>query len=629
MRGMRREGPVRPGSFRSGNAPTSKAATATEEAQGSQRPAPESPGLWRPPKRRSNDPTEASIGGPRKLESPEPRATGAPAGGPGAAGLSARLSSGRGFDGPQVVLPVVRRPKGEGRLDLSHLPPAVDAQQSWAGREVEVSYRPPGANEAVRVRGLIVDDGSGSGRYEADGAPRSSARGKERFQVLTADGLRSVADLDTFALGEVDPKSSVPKSIEDLEARLARPTPVLATLKGASFPHAPNASPEIYVQGLASFFRTETGEPRVRIRDARGQDHLVDPRYLSRGAASFTFFERFPEALEALPGPEPALALTSMDHPERTALARELVASRRFLSGPALAAFMERDLPRARQLLESWYRTRPERLRDAVAAVTAALGERFVGLLADLGVACRWEALVAFGPGYLQRHPGVSAAELWEAFARHLEDAERQRPGGPEKQFRGVALDDATFAAKAVRERGLQGAFFEGEGPDAPSSVEASARALDPRPYDEHDLRLSWERSSNPVQELAMRRGGQQSVYRSSPLQSLSGHPDLAASVGWAAGYRRFNQARLFLFELQIPPIHVITLTGLLAEPPTADTVEVGGRVYGFADPKVESFVSGRIEPEWIREVYRYDVPPPSPREVRVRARAGTGSPTR
>jgi hypothetical protein len=503
------------------------------------------------------------------LEAAVHTAGGAPASPLARAGQAIAGRLRRLFGGPDPA----PTPIAGGRYHLNHIPyrglEHVPGQTTHVGNLATVSFRPKGASDSVTATGRVIED------FPAGLTLLDDSGVMHRFSANDGAILSLVVE-------PVAVTWSKRENIRELVDSLRRASQPQYAILALSYPE----------RLLVGAIRLEGGI--ISLTDAGGMRHELDPDLVS-GRAYLT--ERPIDFIGS--GTTSPVIVRDRRRPEREALTRDLMAAGGSVyDNPSYYDYLSGDPDDTRALISRWYRG------DLADRVSQRLGDRFVPILADPGVANRAGALIDFASSWLPSNPDADVWQLRQAFSDFL---------GTETVYRGMVLTEAQ--ARAMIASGIRAPGFQ-----VPARAE---RSISESIQSDHRYdHVDYPRS--PTAEIHARltdfydQGARMTM-------SVSRYSEIAASAGYhSSGHAGERGRQLYLFEIELPVLSLIEQTNLFGnerhEGPEI-LLRVGDEFTASetGDLGVEMFVPHRIPPDAIRNVTRYDQEPPAWRRERRR----------
>lgn len=353
---------------------------------------------------------------------------------------------------------------------------------------------------------------------------------------------------------------------------------------------------KIGLKNLFGSLSVETVSPGIEVvilRDIQGNKHFLDPDYVG------TDFLIIPKSnmQEVIFSTLTAETIKMMDtrKSERLDLVEFLVSRKKYYDDPIYYDFFLKDLSYTKALLYRWYDRHSKVMIDKV---SSELGERYIVLLTDPGVANRVDELIILGKKYVQKNPDASPSELRAFFSEHL---------GRVKIFRGMMLTEQQ-KRKALKE-GIYARGFLNSGNIQNSLINTldSLSLKKDVPYLENYPKSPGEEISGRIHRLYK---AEKSMWI-----STSKYKEIAESVGYHNSGKINEQGyKLHVFEIEIPKISTIKLEGLFKQVDrySKEMIAVGSKFKTSltGDLGVEVFIPYRIKPDDIIKVTTHDSPP-------------------
>jgi hypothetical protein len=340
-----------------------------------------------------------------------------------------------------------------------------------------------------------------------------------------------------------------------------------------------------------------TPEPEyqvISVRDARGIIHLFDPSIVDLSFQIALDPDVVSGIFSSLSARKPQRVLDA-NWTKRQRFVRQLLAEERIFDNANFYVYFEQNLAESKRLLRRWY---PDVALELIDAVMRGLGERFVPLLLEPGIANRSHELIRFGSDILAVNPDVSVWELRRQFSNHL---------GRRRIFRSMVLTEAE--RESIESRGIlaPGLLDSRKAETALADIFAirpTAQNVNyaTDPYSEILSRLTVSASADPAMRLYI---------------SVSEYRSVAASIGYYDSGKVGEVGRhLYLFEVEVPEISIIRMNGLFQrESPYGGTVELligkDFRTNETKDLGVEMFMPFKIDRTDIKSVWKLAEPPP------------------
>ncbi|PWU21665.1 MAG: hypothetical protein C5B49_02275 [Bdellovibrio sp.] len=358
----------------------------------------------------------------------------------------------------------------------------------------------------------------------------------------------------------------------------------------------------INIYGELSVSEFQPGYKVVVVRDHSGNIHKLDPEFI--GTDLFSLLPKNPDAQDIFTTlTSKPLVVVDRRRKERRVLVQRLISDKKIYDNPIFYDYLSGDLSDTRRLINRWY---PDSGSKMIEDVTQNLGEKFIILLVDPGVASRLEKFILFGRSALAANADLSAWKLRELFAADLGKTTIQK---------GIVL--TRDQAKAIDVDGIDAEAF--------LNARTAAAVLDDT-FNSLEKSVRAPHATNPQDEIY----GRLKDYfdpGTSMFISVSKYELIAASIGYYdSGYAGDPTRKLYVIEADVPEISVIRETGLFERENRSGRdyiVSVGPdfHVSETQDREVEMFVPFKINPEDLRRPIK-EYPTIPPQWVRTLKRA-------
>jgi hypothetical protein len=257
------------------------------------------------------------------------------------------------------------------------------------------------------------------------------------------------------------------------------------------------------------------------------------------------------------------------------------------LKNPEYYSFLDKHLDDTRALVTRWYGPKADVM---LRWVEKALGQRFIPLLTDPGLANHFDRFQAFAPRFLSKKPRASLLELRQAFSDSL---------GKTKVFRGMVLSAPEF--RTVKKDGISSRLF---------LTQERSKA-----FSEYMTPLSFEDDAiyprSPMEAIEKKYSsynpGQEAVQVNI---STTAYPEIAETIGYHGGAHDWEEMHkqkksMYVFELEMPELDLVRNRGLFGandENPVVPIV-INEKVFNMSDYRIEYFTPFWIEPQTIQKI--------------------------
>jgi len=233
---------------------------------------------------------------------------------------------------------------------------------------------------------------------------------------------------------------------------------------------------------------------------------------------------------------------------------RRTLNSRTVFGDPLFWKAIPKDPATVRAALEHWYPNIQKPENQLLLQKLKALGEQYVVLLLDPGIAARPQAFVAFARKWLAENPNGSPFQLRKAFGQAL---------GPMEVFRAISLPRAdveklkTLPRDTLRDVAWRRGFSVPRTLHQVDTRDNAARAVEAM-FKGLMEGSTGEFGPYPPALIDLRIRNSASV---APVNSYSLYPEVARSVPSTIAPKTDE---VILMTVQLPALAVITTTGLL-----------------------------------------------------------------
>lgn len=354
-----------------------------------------------------------------------------------------------------------------------------------------------------------------------------------------------------------------------------------------------DGSRDVDLYGELSIVEIGPGYRVLSLRDHNNNVHIFDPDYVGE---NLMLLQNTPESRQIFPSlfSPHRIEIVDTRRQSRKTLISQLAEEGRVYDNPKYYDYLVKDISDTKKLILRWFSDDGKYLIDSF---VNNLGERFVVLLTDPGIAQRAKEFVAFGVSILRSRSDVTPWQLREMFSAKL---------GKTRVFRGMVLTEVE--KDSMLKEGIEAPGFKNDSGAKRSLFDTFGSLA---------LKNRARYATDPRSEVEARLMDTYDADKRMYI-SVSKYQEIASSVGFhSSDAVGGNNRRLYVFELDVPELSILRQERLFQKDDRYGKhevfVTVGSNfsVSETNDLGLEMFIPYKIDPADIVGVNRYESPPP------------------